>query len=52
MYADVIVNNDSAKTEGPYTYRIPEGMNVRAGDRVKVPFTLHNRRIDGYAVRV
>ncbi len=51
MYADVIVNNDSAKTEGPFTYRIPEGMTARAGDRVDVTFSLHNRKIKGYVVR-
>ncbi len=50
MYADVIVNNNSAHTEGPYTYRVPDGLAVRAGNRVRVPFA--RREIDGYAVRV
>jgi len=49
MYADVIVNNNSAHTEGPYTYFVPEDLSVRAGARVSVPFA--RRVIDGYVIR-
>ena len=49
MYADVIIANNSAHTEGPYTYLVPDGLAAGPGSRVRVPFA--RRELDGYVIR-
>ena len=38
MYAQVIVDIVHENVDKPYTYRIPEGMDIQVGHRVHVPF--------------
>ncbi|MDD6282894.1 MAG: primosomal protein N' [Oribacterium sp.] len=50
MYAQVIIDITNEALDRPYTYHIPEGMHVSAGDRVSIPFG--NSRIpkNGYVI--
>ncbi|SHE56996.1 replication restart DNA helicase PriA [Thermoanaerobacter uzonensis DSM 18761] len=50
MFAEVIVDIKSSNTDRVYTYRIPEGMDIKVGMRVSVPF--NNRFIDGYVISI
>ncbi|HCD09824.1 MAG TPA: primosomal protein N', partial [Thermoanaerobacter sp.] len=50
MFAEVVVDIKSSNTDRVYTYRIPEGMNVKIGMRVSVPF--NNRFIEGYVISI
>lgn len=38
MYAQVIIDITNEALNHAYTYRVPEGMQVKAGDRVSIPF--------------
>ncbi|MCM0648731.1 primosomal protein N' [Clostridium swellfunianum] len=51
-YAGVIVNNNSIQVDKVFTYAIPEKYRkiIKLGYRVKVPFGLGNKRIDGFVV--
>lgn len=47
-YAQVVVDVRPAHLDHPFDYSIPEGWEVRAGQRVRVPFA--GRRRDGWVV--
>lgn len=51
-YAGIIVNNTSIQVDKVFTYRIPEGLigKLSIGLRVKVPFGMGNKKIDGFIV--
>ncbi|WP_291573427.1 primosomal protein N' [Clostridium sp. UBA4548] len=53
-YAGVIVNNDSVKVDKIFTYKVPEGLKnkINLGQRVKVPFGMGNKNIDGFIVQL
>jgi len=50
-YASVIVDNNTNATDLIYTYACNDD-NVCVGNKVKVPFSIHNRMIDGFVVSV
>jgi len=50
-YASVIVDNNTNATDLIYTYACKDD-NVCIGNKVKVPFSIHNRMIDGFVVDV
>ena len=47
MIAQIAVAAAVYAIDKPYSYRIPEGMDVRPGMRVRVPFGAGNRRTEG-----
>lgn len=51
-YAGIIVNNTSIQVDKVFTYRIPENLigKLSIGFRVKVPFGMGNKKIDGFIV--
>lgn len=53
-YAGVIVNNSFIKLDKIFTYKIPEKLKnrVEIGFRVKVPFGIGNKILDGFIVRL
>lgn len=53
-YAGIIVNSTSVKLDRIFTYKIPDNMDgkIDIGRRVKIPFGLSNRLIDGFVVRI
>lgn len=53
-YAGIIVNNDAIKLDRIFTYSIPEALQQKAhiGFRVKVPFGMGNRKVDGFIVEL
>jgi len=53
-YADVIINNNSSRTEGPYTYAVPPELEgqLQPGDRVLVPFARRSTPVEAYVVQV
>ncbi len=50
MYAKIIVDITNEALDRAYTYRIPEGMKVNAGDRVSIPFGVSNAKKTGYVI--
>ena len=48
MIAQVIVDVVHTNVNRPFSYLIPEGMEVEQGSRVSVP--LGKRRVDGFVV--
>ena len=48
MIAQVIVDVVHTNVDRPFSYRIPDGMEVKQGSRVSVP--LGKRRVDGFVV--
>ena len=50
-YAGVVVDNNTNATDAVYTYRtdIPD---IAVGQKVRVPFSMHDRMADGYVVSV
>lgn len=53
-YAGVIVNNDSIQLDRIFTYGIPEDLieKISLGYRVKVPFGLGNKKLDGFIIEL
>lgn len=51
-FAGIIVNNEALAMDMIFTYKIPDGMNVSTGQRVKISFGQGNRKIDGFVVRI
>jgi primosomal protein N' (replication factor Y) len=49
-FARIIVNILHERLDRSFTYSIPEGMNVKVGSRVIVPFG--TRRLEGYCVEI
>ncbi len=52
MYARVIIDIAHANVDRLFTYEIPEGLNVAAGQRVLIPFGAGNRRREGFVLEV
>ena len=50
-YIDVIVDNNTDATDVLYTYST-ELDDIRPGQKVIVPFTIHNKNTEGYVARV
>ncbi|MBE6002936.1 MAG: primosomal protein N' [Lachnospiraceae bacterium] len=50
MYAQIIIDITSDALDRAYTYRIPSGMEVAAGDRVSIPFGVSNAIKTGYVI--
>ena len=46
-YAGIIVDNNTSATDALYTYRT-ELEDIAVGQKVIVPFTMHDRRAEGY----
>ena len=46
-YAGVVVDNNTSATDALYTYRT-ELEDIAVGQKVIVPFTMHDRRAEGY----
>lgn len=53
-YAGVIVNKTSVKLDKIFTYKIPDNIkdNISIGYRVKIPFGMGNKSIDGFIVKL
>ncbi len=52
MIARIAVAAAVYAIDKPYSYRIPDGMDLRPGMRVRVPFGAGNRRTEGVVLRV
>lgn len=50
LYAGVIVDLDLEQTDRVYTYRVPQGMEVAVGQRVRAPFG--KRQVEGFVVEL
>lgn len=53
-YAGIIVNNNSIQVDRIFTYSIPEKWReiIKVGFRVKVPFGIGNKKIDGFIIEL
>lgn len=53
-YAEVVINSDSIQLDRTFTYRIPQQFSetLKIGYRVKVPFGLGNKLVDGFVMRL
>jgi len=52
MIAKIAVAAATFAIDKPYSYQIPEGMELRSGQRVSVPFGLGNRKTEGIVLSV
>ena len=52
MIAKIAVSAANFAIDKPYSYRIPEGMELSSGIRVMVPFGRGNRRTEGVVLSV
>ena len=52
MIAKIAVSAATFAIDKPYSYRIPEGMELRPGMRVQVPFGRGNKRTEGIVLSV
>ena len=52
MIARIAVAAAVYAIDKPYSYRIPDGMDLRPGMRVRIPFGAGNRRTEGVVLRV
>ncbi|MGN0134574.1 MAG: hypothetical protein ACI4AO_07590, partial [Anaerotignum sp.] len=50
MYAKVIVGLNRPEMDKMFDYGVPEGMEVRQGVRVIVPFGSRNSKTEGYVI--
>ncbi|AKA69967.1 primosomal protein N' [Clostridium scatologenes] len=53
-YAGIVVSNSSLQVDRIFTYKIPETLvnKIDIGIRVKVPFGMGNKKIDGFVVEL
>lgn len=53
-YAEIIVNNDAIQVDRPFTYIVNEDHIdlLRIGHRVKVPFGMGNKLIEGFVINI
>lgn len=53
-YVGIVVNNSSIQVDRIYTYKIPEVLRdkISIGLRVKVPFGMGNKKIDGFIIEL
>lgn len=49
-YAGIIINNEASEVDKIFTYKIPENLisSIKLGQRVKIPFGLGNKILDGF----
>ena len=52
MIAQLAVAAAVYAIDRPYSYRVPEGMTIRPGMRVRVPFGRGNRRSEGIVLSI
>ena len=52
MIAKIAVSAANFAIDKPYSYRVPEGMNLQPGQRVQLPFGRGNRRCEGIVLSV
>ena len=52
MIAKIAVSAANFAIDKPYSYRIPEGMEVQPGQRVMLPFGRANKRCEGVVLTV
>ena len=52
MIAKIAVSAANFAIDKPYSYRIPEGMELQPGQRVQLPFGRGNRRCEGIVLAV
>ena len=52
MIAKIAVSAANFAIDKPYSYRIPEGMQLQPGQRVQLPFGRGNRRCEGIVLAV
>ncbi len=52
MYARVIIDITSEALDRAYTYHVPDGMSLQAGDKVKVPFGTAKAPRSGYILQL
>ena len=50
MYVNVAIDNKSNHIDRLFTYRVPDGVKIKPGDKVIIPFV--NKKKDGYAVEL
>lgn len=52
IYAEVIVNSDAYEIDRPFTYKVKEEYNdlIQVGYRVKVPFGIKNKAVEGFVI--
>ena len=50
MYAEIIINSDALEVDRLFTYKVPKELlyKINAGHRVKVPFGMGNKNIEGF----
>ena len=53
-YAGIVVNNNSIQVDKIFTYIIPERLRstIELGYRVKVPFGIGNKKVDGFIIKL
>jgi len=49
-YADIIIDNKSNSTDTPFTYGFDDGMDVKVGSKVYVPFARSRNLRSGYVI--
>ena len=52
MIAKIAVSAANFAIDKPYSYRVPEGMDLRPGQRVMLPFGRANKRTEGVVLTV
>ena len=52
MIAKIAVSAANFAIDKPYSYRVPQGMDLRPGQRVQLPFGRSNRRTEGVVLSV
>ncbi|WP_024614599.1 primosomal protein N' [Clostridium sp. Ade.TY] len=52
LYAEVIVNSEAVEIDKPFTYKVKKEFNdlISIGHRVKVPFGISNKLIEGFVI--
>lgn len=53
-YAGIIINNEASEVDKIFTYKIPEDLTdlIKLGQRVKIPFGLGNKVLDGFVLEL
>lgn len=53
-YAGIVINNESIQLDRFFTYRIPDKLkdSIKKGFRVKVPFGVSNKKVDGFVMEL
>ena len=52
MIAKIAVSAATYAIDKPYSYKIPEGMTLKPGQRVQLPFGRANKRTEGVVLTV